>query len=142
MKITQLSVFAENKPGYIIAPCRRLADAGVQIRALALAETLRFGVLRMIVSDPDAAATLLQEAGFVVKATEVLALEVPNRPGGLSEILAAVENTALNIEYMYALSLNGHNTVLIFQFTDLDAAIDRLQAAGVSMIVRRELQEK
>ena len=77
MKITQLSVFAENKPGYVIAPCRRLADAGVSIRAISLAETQRFGVLRIIVSDWQAAAKLLQEAGFMVKPTEVLAIEVP-----------------------------------------------------------------
>ncbi len=142
MKITQLSVFAENKPGYVIAPCRRLADAGVQIRAISLAETQRFGVLRIIVSEWQYAAKLLQEAGFVVKPTEVLAIEVPGGPHGLSELLAAVENTALNIEYMYAFPY-GHDerAILVFQFADLDAAIERLQAAGVNLVSREELQE-
>ncbi len=142
MKITQLSVFAENKPGYIIAPCRRLADAGVRIRALSLAETQRFGVLRMIVFEWQAAAKLLEEAGFMVKPTEVLAIEVPDGPHGLSELLAAVEKTALNIEYMYAFPF-GHSdrAILVFQFTDLDAAIERLQAAGVNLVAQEELQE-
>jgi hypothetical protein len=142
MKITQLSVFAENKPGYIIAPCRRLADAGVRIWALSLAETQHFGVLRMIVFDWQFAARLLEEAGFVVKPTEVLAIEVPDGPHGLSELLAALERTALNIEYMYAFPF-GHSdkAILVFQFTDLDAAIERLQAAGVNLVAREELQE-
>jgi hypothetical protein len=142
MKITQLSVFAENKPGHVVAPCRRLADAGVEIRALSLAETARFGVLRMIVADSERALKLLEQAGFVVKATEVLAVEVMNGARGLSEALASVENTGLNIEYMYAFPFNHDNrAVLIFQFDDLDAAIARMQAAGIRLVARHELQE-
>ena len=87
MKITQLSVFAENKPRYIIAPCRLLADAGVEIRAISLAETLHFGVLRLIVSDWRKSAKLLEEAGYVVKPTEVLAVEVPGGPDAAIEQL-------------------------------------------------------
>jgi hypothetical protein len=142
MKITQLSVFAENKPGYIIAPCRRLAEAGLRIWALSLAETQRFGVLRMIVSDWQSAARLLQQAGYMVKPTEVLAIEVPEGPHGLSELLAAVENTALNIEYMYAFPFGrGDKAILVFQFADLDVAIERLRAAGVNLVAREQLQE-
>ena len=141
MKITQLSVFAENKPGYIIAPCRRLADAGVRIYAISLAETKAFGVLRMIVSDWQAAAKLLEESGFMVRPTEVLAIEVPDGPHGLSELLAAIEKTALNIEYMYAFPHgHGDKAVLVFQFADLDAAIELLQAAGVNLVPSEALQ--
>jgi len=140
MKITQLSIFAENKPGHLTAPCRALADAGVDIRALALADTQRYGILRMIVSDPRGAQKVLEQAGFLVKATEVVAVEVPDRPGGLAQILAALENTSINIEYMYAFPFGrGENAVLIFRFDDPDAAIKQLQAAGVSMIMRKEL---
>jgi hypothetical protein len=140
MKITQLSIFAENKPGHLTAPCRALADAGVNIRALSLADTQRYGILRMIVSDPQAAQKVLEQAGFMVKATEVVAVEVPDRPGGLAQILAALENTSINIEYMYAFPFGrGENAVLIFRFDNPDAAIKQLQAAGVSMIMRKEL---
>ena len=140
MKITQLSIFAENKPGHLTAPCRALADAGVNIRALSLADTQRYGILRMIVSDPLEAQKVLEQAGFMVKATEVVAVEVPDRPGGLAQILAALEETSINIEYMYAFPFGrGGNAVLIFRFDNPDAAIKQLQAAGVSMIMRKEL---
>ena len=140
MKITQLSIFVENKPGRITAPCRALADAGVNIRALSLADTQRYGILRMIVSDAGTAQKILEQAGFMVKATEVVAVEVPDRPGGLAHILAALEDTSINIEYMYAFPFGrGENAVLIFRFDNPDAAIKQLQAAGVSMIMRKEL---
>jgi len=140
MKITQLSIFAENKPGHLTAPCRALADAGVNIRALSLADTQRYGILRMIVSDPLMAQKVLEQAGFIVKATEVVAVEVPDRPGGLAQILAALEETSINIEYMYAFPFGrGENAVLIFRFDNPDAAIKQLQASGVSMIMRKEL---
>ena len=88
--------------GHIIAPCRLLAREGIDIRALSLADTQRFGILRMIVSDWQRATSLLEEAGFCVKVTEVLAVEVPDRPGGLAGVLDMFEGTAINIEYMYA----------------------------------------
>jgi hypothetical protein len=143
MKITQLSVFAENKPGHIIAPCRLLAGADVDIRALSLADTQRFGILRIIVSDWQKAAKLLEDAGFLVKATEVLAIEVPDRPGGLAQVLSALEGSHVNIEYMYAFPFGREEkAVLVFRFDDPDEAIKRLQSAGISMVARAELQAK
>ena len=140
MKITQLSIFVENKPGRLTAPCRAQGEAGINIRALSLADTQRYGILRMIVSDPGTAQKVLEQAGFMVKATEVVAVEVPDRPGGLAQILAALENTSINIEFMYAFPFGrGENAVLIFRFDNPDAAIKQLQAAGVSMIMRKEL---
>jgi hypothetical protein len=140
MKITQLSVFAENKPGHIVAPCRMLADAGVNIRALSLADSQKFGILRMIVSDWKAAAKILEAGGFLFKLTEVLAVEVPNLPGGLSKVLAALESTSINIEYMYAFPFGrGEKAILIFRFDNPDAAIGILQAAGINLVGREEL---
>jgi len=140
MKITQLSLFAENKPGHIVAPCKVLAAAGVNIRALSLADTQRFGILRIIVPDWQAAAKILEEAGFLVKATEVLAVEVTDRPGGLARVLEVLEGTSLNIEYMYAFPFGrGAKAVLIFRFNDPDAALQRLQSAGISLIGQEEL---
>jgi hypothetical protein len=135
MKIQQLSLFSENKPGHMIAPCRLLAAAGIDIRALSLADTQRFGILRMIVSDWQGAKTLLEAAGSVVKVTEVLAVEVPDHPGGLAHVLDLFEGTAINIEYMYAFPfLRGQKAVLIFRFDQPDAAIERLQEAGINVL--------
>ena len=135
MKIQQLSVFAENKPGAIVAPCRLLAAEGIDIRALSLADTQRFGILRMIVSDWERARHLLAEAGCVVTITEVLALEVPDRPGGLAEILEIFEGSGVNIEYMYAFPFGrGEKAVLIFRFDHPDAAMERLRAHGINVL--------
>jgi hypothetical protein len=142
MKLHQLSVFSENKPGHVIAPCRLLAREGIDIRALSLADTQRFGILRMIVSDFERARTLLEDAGSVVKVTEVLAVEVPDRPGGLAEVLEAFEGTGINIEYMYAFPfVRGEKAVLIFRFDQPDAAIARLLERGIHVLDSGALQE-
>ncbi|HTP85891.1 MAG TPA: hypothetical protein VMJ34_03040 [Bryobacteraceae bacterium] len=140
MKVTQLSIFAENKPGHVLAPCRLLAENDVDIRALSLADTNRFGILRLIVNHWKAAANLLEEAGFLVRATEVVAVVVPDHPGGLVRVLAAFEGTRINIEYMYAFPFaREERAVLIFRFDDPDAAIQRLHEAGIAMAEREEL---
>jgi hypothetical protein len=140
MKIQQLSIFAENKPGHIAAPCRILAEKGIDIRALSVADTQHFGILRIIVSDPVAATKVLEAAGYVVKPTEVLAVEVEDQPGGLAKILTAFERTTINIEYMYAFPFGeGQRAVLIFRFTDPDGAAAALRAQGVNVVTRNEL---
>lgn len=141
MKITQLSVFVENAPGHVLAPCRVLANAGVNLRALSLADTKTFGILRIIVSDWHQGAKALEEAGFLVKATEVLAVEVPDRPAGLSQVLAALDGSSVNIEYMYAFPFGrGGKATLIFRFDNPDLAIANLQAAGINLISHGELE--
>jgi hypothetical protein len=143
MKLHQLSVFSENKQGHITAPCRLLAKEGVNIRALSLADTERFGILRLIVSDWKRAKELLEQAGTVVKITEVVAVEVPDRPGGLADVLEAFVATAINIEYMYACPfVRGEKAVLIFRFDHPDAAIARLQERGFQVLSSGELEEK
>jgi hypothetical protein len=143
MKLHQLSVFSENKPGHVIAPCRLLAKEGIDIRALALADTERFGILRMIVSDWRRAKDLLEQSGSVVKVTEVLAVEVPDRPGGLADVLEAFIGTAINIEYMYAFPfVRGEKAVLIFRFDQPDAAIARLQERGFQVLSSGALEER
>jgi hypothetical protein len=140
MKLTQLSIFSENKPGHVVGPCRALAAAGVNLRALSLADTQHFGILRMIVSDPQKAAKLLEEAGYLAKTTEVVAVRVPDRPGGLLEVLAALEGTSINIEYMYSFPvIRAKDAVLLFRFSDPDAAIQRLQAKGIGLVGGEEL---
>jgi len=140
MKITQLSVFAENKPGQLIAPCRVLAQAGVNIRALSLADTQRFGILRLIVDNAATAREALEMAGFLVKSTEVVAIEVPDRPGGMAEVLQALEDATVNIEYMYAFPFGqGQNAVVVFRFDHPDVAIACLQQAGINLVAKQRL---
>jgi len=140
MKIHQLSLFLENKPSQLTEPCRRLAAAGIDIRTLTLADTAQFGILRLIVSDWERGARLLEDAGYVVNVTEVVAVEVPDRPGGLAEVLAAFDGTEINIEYMYAFTFGrGETAVLIFRFNNPDAAIEQLQARGVNVVGSAEV---
>jgi hypothetical protein len=143
MKIEQISLFAENKPGHIAAPSRILAQEGIDIRALFLADSQEYGILRMIVSDWKRAAEVLEDRGFVVKVTEVLAVEVKDQPGGLADLLGTLDGTGINIEYMYAFpNLCGNLAILIFRFADPDAAIERLQTAGVNLLTSNELMKK
>jgi hypothetical protein len=135
MKIHQLSLFLENQPGRLIEPCRLLAGAGIDLLTLTLADTREFGILRIIVPDWQKGAALLREAGYVVNVVEVVAVEVPDRPGGLAEVLALFQGGDINIEYMYAFPVRRADTaVLLFRFDKPDAAIERLQAAGMNVI--------
>jgi hypothetical protein len=143
VKIHQISLFGENKPGHIVAPVRVLAKEGVDIRALYLADTQQYGILRMIVSDWEKAAKTLEANGFVVKVTDVLAIFVTDRPGGLADVLDALAGSGINIEYMYAFSdVRGDQAILIFRFADPDAAIARLQTAGINLMASEELLKK
>jgi len=140
MKIKQISLFAENKQGHIAAPVRLLSERGIDIRALVLAETQQYGILRMIVSDWQEAASILADAGFTIKVTEVLAVEVGDRPGGLAHVLSALDACQINIEYMYAFPrFRASSAILLFRFADPDAAIACLQAAGVNVLASEEI---
>ncbi|MCW5976985.1 MAG: hypothetical protein KIT09_02860 [Bryobacteraceae bacterium] len=135
MIIHQLSLFLENKPGHLAEPCRLLARENINIRALALADTSQYGILRLIVSDWEKAAALLREAGYAVKVTEVLAVEAPDRPGGLAHLLEIFENSPINIEYMYAFPFDrSERAVMIFRFDNPEAAIALLKAAGIGVV--------
>ncbi|MCC6144518.1 MAG: ACT domain-containing protein [Candidatus Hydrogenedentes bacterium] len=140
MKIHQLSVFLENKPGRLSEACQALANAGINILTLSLADTAQFGILRLIVEDWEKAKSVLEGAGTVVKVTEVVATEVADRPGGLAEVLEALESGGINIEYMYAFTFrNEDRAVLVFRFSDPDGALRVLQSKGVNVINGVEL---
>ncbi len=139
MKIHQLSLFLENKPGQMTEPCRLLADAGVNIRTLALADTQRFGILRLIVSDWSKGRELLERAGYAVNVTEVVAVEVSDEPGGLAAMLENLDAAGVNIEYMYAFTFGREDrAVLVFRFDRPDAAIESLRDGGVSVLAGLE----
>lgn len=140
MKLKQISVFLENRPGALREPCRVLAEANINLSTLCLADTERFGILRLIVHDWERAERILQQAGFVVKVTEVLAVEVPDRPGGLYEILEKFQKAKLNVEYMYAFPLRrGEKAILIFRLDDIDRAITVLAQEKVAVLTPIEL---
>lgn len=140
MKLNQLSVFLENRPGRLGAPLEAIAAEGINIRTLSLADTAQFGILRLIVREWEQARRVLESAGWVVNLTEVVAVDVPDRPGGLAETLRVLEGAGLNIEYMYAFSLRrGEKAILIFRFEDPDRAVAVLQQAGIQVVDGEEL---
>ncbi len=135
MQVEQLSVFIENKAGRLSEVTAILAEAGINIRGLALADTSDFGVLRLIVDNVGRANDLLKENGFTVGRTEVVAAEVDDRPGGLNAILETLLAASINVEYMYAFVKHAsRDAVMIFRFDDADAAARVLQANGVNVI--------
>ena len=140
MKIHQLSVFLENKPGQLRAACAEAAKAGINITTLSLADTEQFGILRLIVQDWQKAKTIFERAGFAAKVTEVLAIEVSDEPGGLSRILEIVDQAGLNIEYMYAFTeKRGGKAALVFRFENPDKAEQVLKASSVNVLRDVEL---
>ena len=135
MRAEQISVFLENKAGRLAEVTGILSDAKVNIRALALADTSDFGVLRLIVDSNEKAVEALKNRGFTVGRTDVLAVEVEDRPGGLHRILDMLNEADINVEYMYAfVQHSGKNAVMIFRFDNIDEAVKVLEKNNVKVI--------
>ncbi len=135
MKVEQISVFLENKAGRLSEVTRILAEAGVNIRALSLADTSDFGILRLIVNDNEKAREALKANGFTVGKTDVVAVEVGDRPGGLHTILDILYKAGVNVEYMYAfVQQSGDHAVIIFRFDNLEEAVRILTQNGIKVI--------
>jgi hypothetical protein len=135
MQVEQISIFIENKSGRLAEVTRILGEAGINIRALSLADTSDFGILRLIVNDREKAKAVLKENGFTVSKTEVVAVEVPDRPGGLFQILQSLDNAKINVEYMYAfVERCGENAVIIFRFDETEKAIKALELSNFNML--------
>ncbi|MDA8239598.1 MAG: ACT domain-containing protein [Nitrospiraceae bacterium] len=140
MKVEQISIFLENKSGRLADVAEVLAKAGINIRALSLADTTDFGILRLIVNDTEKAKQVLKDNGFTVGKTEVIAVEVPDRPGGLGHILTVMKEQGINVEYMYAfVQRSGGNAVIIFRFDEIEKAIAALQKSGVVILKGEEV---
>ena len=140
MRVEQISIFLENTSGRLAAVTRILADAGINIRSLSLADTADFGVLRLIVDRTDQAQQVLKDNGFTVGKTDVIAVAVPDRPGGLAGILELLDGAGINVEYMYAfVQRSGDNAIMIFRFDGVDKAIHALTQAGVHVLKGQEL---
>ncbi|MBN2885946.1 MAG: amino acid-binding protein [Chromatiaceae bacterium] len=140
MKLQQLSLFLENRPGRLGAPLEAIAAGGINILTLSLADTAQFGILRLIVRDWEKAKRILEEAGWIVNLTEVVAVDLLDRPGGLAAALKILEGANLNIEYMYAFSLRRDDkAILIFRFEDPDRAVQVLLDHGLEVVDADEL---
>ncbi|MCX5827220.1 MAG: amino acid-binding protein [Deltaproteobacteria bacterium] len=135
MKVEQVSVFLENKQGSLEEVTRILRDANVNIRTLSLADTTDFGILRLIVNDVDTTSRALRDKGFRVSRTTVVAVEVPDKPGGLHSILEVLARDNIAVEYLYAyVEKSGENAVIIFRFDDSNAAIEVLRKNSFSVL--------
>lgn len=140
MKAQQISIFLENRAGRLGAVTGLLDEQGINIRALSLADTSDFGILRLIVDKPDQAQIVLKENNFTFSMTEVVAVEVPDRPGGLAGVLRMLDDAKINLEYMYAFfEKTSDQAVLIFRFDNIDAAIAVLLKKGIHILKSEEL---
>jgi len=140
--IEQVSVFLENRPGHLAQLARTLADAGINMRALMVADTEQFGVVRVICDRPHAAKAALEEAGFGVSITPVIAVEMPDRPGGLAEVLETLGRENINVEYAYAFVEPGAKAAVDIFKVDNERAADVLRSAGLRVIAADALYEQ
>lgn len=142
MKIKQISVFLENKKGRLYEALKAIADHGINIRALSIADTSEFGILRMIVPQPEEAKKVLEEAGFTTKITNVVAVGVKDEPGGLAGVLKYLYDADINVEYLYAfVEKSGEKAVVVLRTNNLDKTISILQEKGVHLLTWEEIKE-
>lgn len=135
MLIKQLSLFVENKPGSLFPICKVLKDNNISIRTLSLADTAQFGILRLLVKEWEKARDVLTAAGFIVKVTDVIALPVEDRPGGLSELLEIVDKHNISVEYMYAFTFGHEQTaVMVFRFENPEETLKYFHEENVDAI--------
>lgn len=141
MKITQISVFLENRKGRLYEVCSLLGRNEINIRALTVAETESFGVLRIVVDKSDAAVTVLRDNGFVANFTDVVAVEVGDRPGGLATVLKIFAENDVNIEYMYGfVEKFSDQALLVFRFENADLAQEILAKHSISVVTAKEIE--
>ncbi len=140
MKINQISIFLENTAGRLAEIAEVLGNNNINIRALSLADTAEFGILRLIVNDVEKAYEILKKNNYTVSITQVIAVEVEDKPGGLANVLKEFAKYKVNIEYMYAfVEKNKGNAVLIFRIENIKEAIEILKNANVKLLSNEEI---
>ncbi|NPB09601.1 MAG: ACT domain-containing protein [Thermodesulfobacteria bacterium] len=134
--VKQLSIFLENRKGRLKEVTQVLAEAQVNIRALALAESAEFGILRLVVDNPEKAKSVLSSSGFTVKEQDVFAVEVPDKPGGFYQVVKILADADINIDYTYAFVRGQDQAVLIFKVPDelFEAALQAIQQGGLKLV--------
>lgn len=142
MIIKQLSIFVENKPGRMAEVTEAIGNAGVDIRALSIADTSDFGILRLIVNRPEEAVVVLREAGMTIALTDVIAVAIDDRPGSFARVVRLLSDNGYDLEYMYAfVSRTGGSAYVIIRLEQLEQAIELLQKNGVQLISSKEIYE-
>ena len=140
MTIKQLSVFIENQPGKLVEALETLAETDIDLRALSLADTADFGILRTIVDKPDLALDVLTNAGFLVKSNEVLAVVVGDKPGGLASVMRILAEAGVDIEYTYAFVAHSKdNAYVILRVDNNETAVKILSKSGVTLLTEKEM---
>ena len=140
MTIKQLSIFIENKPGKLVEALETLAGAKIDMRALSLADTADFGILRVIVDKPEEAQGIMQEAGFLVKINNVIPVAIGDKPGGLAGVLRILADAGTDVEYTYAFVAHSRDSAyVILRVTDNDTAIDALKKGNVSILTEEQI---
>ncbi len=133
--IKQISVFLENKSGRLIRVAQALGEKDINIRGLSIADTSDFGILRMIVDQPDKAIEVLKSSGIMATVTEVIAMEVPDTPGGLARVLTYMEEAGINIEYLYSfIEKPTSNAIIMMRVERIDDALDVLKKNNVPIV--------
>lgn len=139
--IKQISIFLENKKGRLAQVTKVLGQGNINIRALSIADTTDFGILRLIVNDSDRAYEILQKQGFTVSQTEVVVAEIPDCPGALCDILTILDDVNVNVEYLYAFGATGanHEVLNVLRLDDTEKGIAAFQAKGIRLFSNREI---
>lgn len=138
MKIIQTSIFIENTKGRLAEVCTLLGEENINIRALTIAESPEFGILRVVLDKPQEAKTVLKEHGFISTSTDIIAVEVSDSPGGLSKALRVLAENDLDVEYMYGFVEKATDKALmVFKIADMDKAIEVLQKNNISLVDKK-----
>ncbi|MCL2627286.1 MAG: acetolactate synthase [Oscillospiraceae bacterium] len=142
MTIKQLSIFVENEAGKLVEALETLADAKIDMRALSLADTENYGILRIIADKPEQALTVLSDAGFVVKVTDVIPVAVGDKPGGFAAVLRILADAGIDVEYTYAFVAHSHDSAyVILRVSDNDAAVNVLTKGDVTILTPEKIYE-
>ncbi|MFW6181245.1 MAG: ACT domain-containing protein [Spirochaetota bacterium] len=140
MGVKQISIFLENKPGRLAEVTEILTEAGINMRALTLADTADFGVLRIIVNDNRRCMEVLQQNDYIAQETDVIAVEIPDRPGGLHDVLVLLDRSHVNIEYMYVfVEKKVDNAIVIFRVDEQERAQQVLEGEDIRVLTHREI---
>lgn len=135
MLIKQISVFVENKPGRLYHLVKTMADQGIDLKALSIADTEKFGILRCIVNDPESALKIIKDANFTASMTDVLALEVTDQPGGLAEALGILMEAGIDVDYVYSfVRTRSENALIILKVEENEKAVDALKSSGMKVL--------
>jgi len=137
VNVKQLSVFIENKAGRVSEVTDQLGRAGVNIRGFSVSDTADYGIVRLVVNEPERALEVLRDAGFAVKSNDVLCVELPDHPGGLASILKIVSGAGVNIEYVYSLI----GTYVVINVADIERAVGLLRDKPVTLVSQEDIAQ-